>query len=153
VAPLCSIGYLIGESFGWGEWVGNLTDTRYNQTNQLEGEGKSNGIYFLSTHIVPNWSVAYIKYCRVALGLRGLYWWGLTLLPLLLLGVNAYAVIVAIFVLAIGFPLACELGYLSSSHFSFKMFNFNVAGGWEHQEIWYGLIQDLTLLALVLNMF
>ena len=73
VAPLCSIGYLIGESFGWGEWVGNLTTHRKNKTDTLEDEGENNGIKYIATRLVPNWSVAYLKYCRVALGLRGLY--------------------------------------------------------------------------------
>lgn len=41
------IGYVLGESFGWGEWIGTLTGDR--NFKQLNEEGKNNGIQWLAS--------------------------------------------------------------------------------------------------------
>lgn len=146
IAIACSFGYIIGESFGWGEWVGNLCDEdkRKNNITQLEGEGKNNGIQYIATRLVPNWSVAYLKYCRVALVLRGIYWWLPTLAPLYFVGFNPLVILVCVAVLSVGFPLACELGYYFSDKISFEKYGVSFRGGWELQEGFYGILQDLV---------
>lgn len=143
VAILCTIGYILGESMGWGEWVGNLTTHRKNKTDTLEDEGAKNGIKYIATKLVPSWNVAFIKYCRIALGIRGLYWWSLALLPLFYVSTLP---LVAIILLGVSFPLACEIGYFSSKLWNFKHMN----GGWEHSEVWYGLMQDVVLISLLI---
>ena len=143
VSIAVGLGYIIGESFGWGEWIGNLTTNRKNKTDTLEDEGENNGIKYIATKLVPNWSVAYLKYCRVALVLRGLYWWTPTLIALCFI-TNPFLVISCVIVLALSFPLACELGYHTSKLWNFKY----MTGGWEHQEVWYGLFQDMVLISL-----
>ena len=142
VSVAVGLGYIIGESFGWGEWIGNLTTHRKNKTDTLEDEGENNGIKYIATKLVPNWNVAFIKYCRVALGIRGIYWWLPTLAPLYFVGFSVVSITVAIAVLSIGFPIACEIGYYTSKLWNFKHMN----GGWEHSEVWYGLMQDLVLI-------
>ena len=144
VSLAVAIGYVLGESFGWGEWVGNLSVHRKETTDTLEDEGKNNGIQYVAIRLVPNWSVAYLKYCRVALVLRGLYWWTPTLIALCFI-VNPLLVVSCMVVLAICFPLACELGYITSKLWNFKYMD----GGWEHSEVWYGLFQDLVIFSLI----
>lgn len=144
IAIICSLGYLLGESFGWGEWVGNLTTHRRNTTETLEDEGEKNGIKYIATRLAPDWPNNYLRYCRVALVLRGAYWWLLALGALLYVSCW-YAL--GIVVLSLAFPLACELGYYTSKLWNFKFMN----GGWEHQEVWYGLMQDVIIFSLLLG--
>lgn len=145
IAIACAFGYLIGESFGWGEWLGNLVEKRKNEAETLEDEGEKNGIKYIATRLVPNWSVAYLKYCRVALVLRGLYWWTPTLIALCFI-TNPFLVISCVIVLALSFPLACELGYFISKRLSFKF--LELSSGWTWQEVIYGLLQDIVLISL-----
>jgi len=148
VAIAVCIGYILGESFGWGEWVGNLTGWKKNTTEQLEDEGRSNGIQWLATHIVKDYKYNFIKYCRVALTIRGIYWWLPTLAPLYFVGINPVNIAVAVVFLGIGFPLACEIGHRTSKLWSFKF----MENGWVHQEVWYGFMQDIAIIYLIVTM-
>jgi len=146
VSLASGLGYLLGESFGWGEWVGNLAVNKYNITDTIGKEGKNNGIQWIAKKIVPNYLTNYIRYCNVALAIRGSYWWLPTLLPLYFVGFNLGYLLLAAILLSIGFPIACWLGYKTESKFSFKY----MYGGWAHQEVWYGLIQDIILISLII---
>ena len=145
VASIVAVGYVLGESFGWGEWVGTLTGDR--NFKQLNEEGKNNGIQWLASKVIDP-SKDWINYCRVALTIRGFYWWLPTLAPLYFVGFSVVSITVAVAVLSIGFPLACELGRLTAPLFSFEYKTFSIKGGWEHSEVWYGLMQDLVLIGL-----
>ena len=48
----------------------------------------------------------------------------------------------------IGFPIACEIGYLLRDKISFEKYGLEFRGGWELQEGAYGLMQDLVLITL-----
>lgn len=148
VSIAVGLGYIIGESFGWGLWVGCLSVHRENTTNKTEDEGANNGIQWLARKIVPNYLDNFVNYCRVALTIRGFYWWLPTLAPLYFVGFNPLVLLGCIAFLSVGFPLACEIGYRTAPLFSFDKYGFSVSGGWEHQEVWYGLMQDLVLIAL-----
>jgi hypothetical protein len=141
VALAVGIGYVIGESFGWGEWVGNITELRKDKTDTLEDEGAKNGIKYIATRLVPDWNVSYMLYCYTALVLRGMYWWTLALISLIF---YSYWALLGIVVLALAFPISCELGHHTSKLWNFKHMN----GGWEHSEVWYGLFQDMVLISL-----
>lgn len=81
----CAVGYDLGERMGWGLWIGNLTDHRY-KTSPDDGEGANNGIQWMARKIVPNYLYNFVNYCRVALTIRGFYWWLPTLAPLYFVG-------------------------------------------------------------------
>lgn len=151
VSIAVGLGYIIGESFGWGLWVGSLTVHRESTPNKTEDEGANNGIQWLSRKLVPNYLENWLTYCRVALTIRGLYWWLPTLAPLYFVGFSVDSLAIAIILLSVGFPLACELGYRTSKMFEFNKYGFSVVGGWEHQEVWYGLMQDIVLISLILT--
>lgn len=152
VSVAVGLGYIIGESFGWGEWVGNLSVHRKETTATLEDEGKNNGIQWLASKIVPNYTTNYINYCRVALTIRGFYWWLPTLAPLYFVGLSWVAIAVAVAVLSVGFPVACEVGYRLRDKIKFHRYGLSIAGGWEIQEAVYGLIQDAVFVGIILVM-
>jgi len=149
VALMVGIGYVLGESFGWGEWVGNLSVHRMVQIDSLKDEGVTNGIQWLSKKLVPNYLTNYIKYCRVALSIRGLYWWIPTIAPLYFVGVNPYLLIGSILALSICFPIACELGYKNSNYLEFKYKFLEYKGAWELQEGFYGIMQDVVFIIII----
>ena len=145
VALAVGIGYVIGESFGWGEWVGNLTTHRSKIALEFD-EGKSNGIQWMARKIVPNYLDNWLTYCRVAMTIRGFYWAMPTLAPLYFVGFNPYVLLGCIVFLSIGFPLAYDLGYYLRDKISFEKFGLSFKGGWELGEGFYGLMQDLVLI-------
>ena len=73
-----AIGYLAGESMGRGEWIGGIirNDT---STPVPRRNGQKNGIQWIATRVTTLDSQ---NYFRVALAIRGFYWWFLTLIPL-----------------------------------------------------------------------
>lgn len=146
VALAVWLGYIIGESFGWGLWVGTLSVQRDRVINKTEEEGANNGIQWLSRKIIHNYLDNWINYCRVALAIRGLYWWLPTLAPLYFVGFSVELLTLMILALSIGFPLACELGYYFRDKISFDKFGLSYNGGWELQEGFYGLMQDIVLI-------
>ena len=150
VALAVGLGYIIGESFGWGEWIGNLS-VHKSDVGVLGDEGKNNGIQWLASKIVPDYTTNYINYCRVALSIRGFYWWIPTLAPLYFVGFSVELLTFMILALSIGFPIACELGYYFRDKISFEKFGLSYSGGWELQEGFYGLMQDMVLISLVLT--
>ena len=149
VSVAVGLGYIIGESFGWGEWVGNLTTHRSKIALEFD-EGKSNGIQWMARKIVPNYLDNWLNYCRVALTIRGFYWWLPTLAPLYFVGFNQYVLLGCIVFLSVGFPIACELGYYFRDKVSFEKFGLSYIGGWELQEGFYGLMQDMVLISLLI---
>ena len=148
VSLAVAIGYVLGESFGWGDWVGCLTGNRNNYKDTTD-EGKSNGIMWLSQKIVHDWKTNFIEYSRVALTIRGFYWWLPTLTPLYFVGFNPLVLLGCILFLSVGFPIACEIGYLLRDKISFEKYGLEFIGGWELQEGVYGLMQDLVIITLI----
>lgn len=146
VAIAVAFGYVLGESFGWGEWIGTLTSGEkyyifYNHTT----EGQNNGIKWMASIFFDTYE-DWTNYCRLALTIRGFYWWLPTLAPLYFVGISMNTLLLAILLLSIGFPIACEIGYHTTTKFNFK----HMGSGWEHQEVWYGLMQDIILGGLII---
>jgi hypothetical protein len=58
------LGYVAGESFGWGDPVGNITETRYRGSKEffMTADGENNGIRFLTNLILKPWKIATILY-------------------------------------------------------------------------------------------
>ena len=149
VSVAVGLGYTIGESFGWGLWVGTLTVQREKgYALHDEGEGRNNGIEWIASHIIKPTQESWLNYCRVALTIRGFYWWLPTLAPLYFVGFNPLFLAGCITFLSIGFPIACELGYYFRDKVSFEKFGLSYSGGWEIQDGFYGLVQDVVLLSL-----
>lgn len=139
LAIICGLGYLAGEAKGWGVWVGALTSHGGDRD-----ESESRGIEWLAGLFVSR--AHWLVYCRLALAIRGLLWWLPVFVPLAFAGL--YAAPLLAVALAVGFPLACELGYRTKFIFTFKKFEVNTA--WARQELFYGAMQDAAFLVLFL---
>ena len=158
------VAYLVGESKGWGEWVGALTRWETKDEEWLQQQYKDNeGVGFPYIHQIANAIVKeqiegtleeklkqYHKYAALALTLRGMFWWGLVYGTASMFGVvNVLESVVITVVLGIGFPVACWLG--KKMDFSRKYGILHLSRGWENQELAYGVMQGFALGFVVLS--
>ena len=151
------VAYLIGESKGWGEWVGALTrwETKNEEWLQRQYDDEEGwGLPFI--HNIANFVfkekiegtleerlIQYNKYAITALAIRGIVWWGLVYGVMALFGViSGMTALVATIALGIGFPIACELGKRWDYNKKFGI--LHLSRGWENQEIIYGLMQGIV---------
>lgn len=151
------VAYLVGESKGWGEWVGALTrwetkDEEWLQNQYDDDEGW--GLPFI--HNIANFIckeqiegtleeklIQYNKYVITALVIRGMLWWGLVYGVMAAFGViSVLTAVIATVLLGIGFPVACELGKRWDYNKKFGI--LHLSRGWENQEIVYGLMQGIV---------
>ena len=157
------VAYLVGESKGWGEWVGALTRWETKDEEWLQRQYKDNeGVGFPYIHQIANAITKeqiegtleerlkqYHKYATLALTLRGMFWWGLVYGVMALFGViSVLTAVVVTVLLGIGFPVACELGKRWDYNKKFGILSFS--RGWENQEVVYGLMQGLVFWFVVL---
>jgi hypothetical protein len=157
------IAYLVGESKGWGEWVGALTRWEPKDENWLlkqyrDNEGKKFPfIHQISNSIIPEKMDGtledrleqYNMYATLALALRGMYWWGLVYGVLLAFGEISLSIfLVATILLGVGFPIACFIGRQITYTKKYGFLHFS--RGWENQEIIYGLFQGAVLWFVVM---
>lgn len=155
---LVLIAYLVGESKGWGEWIGALTRWESKDEKWLEKQYKDNeGVGFPYIHQIANCVIKeqvegtleeklkqYNKYATLALTLRGVYWWSLVYGVIAWFGlINLYEYTAIVAILGIGFPIACEIGKMITSNG--KIWIINYSRGWENQELVYGFIQGIAL--------
>ncbi len=153
IGILVLIGFLIGESFGWGKWVGALCYPETKTDLQKEYEDKE-GYNFPFIHYVANFIIPekkyFFKYCNLALGIRG-FVWGLFIY--LSLVVFNYISILELFILCliygIGFSFACYLSRKKS--FNYKSKFISIVGKWETQEIYYGLIHLFCIWYIIIK--
>ena len=156
--------YLVGESKGWGEWVGALTRYDTKDENWLEKQYKDNeGVGFPYIHQIANSIVKeqiegefeaklkqYHRYATLALILRGMFWWGLVYGVLAGFGlISAVETMLITVLLGVGFPIACWLGKIIKYEAKFGVIEFK--RGWENQEVMYGLIQGLCLWYVIIK--
>lgn len=137
LAIICGLGYLAGETKGWGVWVGALTSHGGDK-----GESESRSIEWLAGRFIPR--AHWLAFCRACLFIRGLVWWLPVFVPLVFAGV--YAAPLLAIALAAGFPLACELGYCT--RFKFRLKKLEIESAWARQELFYGAMQDIAFLIL-----
>ena len=155
IGILVVIGFLIGESFGWGKWVGALCYPETKTDLQKEFEDKE-GYNFPFIHYVAIFFIKekdnFFAYCNLSLLIRG-FIWGLFIY--LSLVVFNYISILELFILCliygVGFPLACYLSRKKS--FNYKNKFISIVGKWETQEIYYGFIHFVCNAYIILKVF
>ncbi len=156
------VAYLVGESKGWGEWVGSLTrhepwDEQMLQHCYKDDEGKTFPfIYHISNFFIKEkidgtfeeQCNQYRKHATLALILRGMYWWLPVYLVLAIFQIITYqeALIIAT-LLGIAFPIAAEIGrrITFTKTYDLKFIKLSFSQGWENQEVVYGLFQGIAL--------
>ena len=156
------IAYLVGESKGWGEWVGSLTRTEPWDEELIalvyrDDEGKTFPFiyqianFFIKEKIDGTFEEQckqYRKHATLALMLRGFYWWLPVYLVLAAFGVISWQVALVCAVgLGLAFPLAAEIGRIIKFEriYDLKFIKLSFSPGWENQEIVYGAIQGIVM--------
>jgi hypothetical protein len=151
-AVLMILSYIIGESFGWGKWVGALAyPYQITKDMKAEREGIYNGIFWLANKIRPM-SESYHNHCYTALVIRGFYWWIPVFSVLWYFNIVAlwYAIVASV-ILAFAFPESVILARDYNKEIPTIRFGFfSVNGIWEKSEIIYGFCMDLVLLGIIL---
>ena len=134
LSGLVAIIYFIPLTSGWGTWDCIATDREATKPNPYS-EG------WLGVQQIAEWLYSsdkdWLTHCRIALLVDG----SLRALWVLFLpsGYLFYPL------MASAFLFASELGYYTSKLWNFKY----MTGGWEHQEVIYGVLQDLVLIGVV----
>ena len=162
------IAYLIGESKGWGEWVGSLTrhepwTEELLEHNYKDDEGKTFPFiyqianFFIKEKIDGTFEEQckqYRKHATLALMLRGMYWWLPVYLVLAAFGVISWEIaVIAGVVLGIAFPIAAELGrrWEFDKSYDLKFIKLSFSQGWENQEVVYGAFQGIVMWSIVIG--
>ena len=112
---LSIILYPLGESFGWGKWIGTCIDkkSRYDEKEgyrKIFGIEINDGIHLLANSIVKERD-DFLLYSRIALMIRAVYWF----LPLFILAAvlgctSIIQFIIALLIISIAFPISIEIG-------------------------------------------
>ena len=141
--------YILGESYGWGKWIGYLTSEGAPKNyNDKEGE-QFPFIHFIAETFVEQYT-NYTWYCRVALFFRGLFWWMPLYTLFYFIGlINITEMLSLSFLLGIAFPISCEIGKVLN--YTGNVWIVHYQKGWENQELVYGLFQGLALWYVLLN--
>ena len=105
---------------------------------------------FVVVPIVPFEIDNALRYSRVFLVIRGIYWWAIPMIGVSML-VGIIPAVVALAVLSLGWPIAAELGYYIGEVKGkvYKFWGLSYERGWEMQEGVYGVLQDLVLVGLI----
>ena len=157
------VAYLVGESKGWGKWVGALTrwepkDEKWLEEQYLDNEGKTFPfIHQIANYVVPEKIDGtleqklkqYNKYAILATTLRGIYWFlPMTLVAIFTGLISWYFGLISLVFVGLAFPLACWLGRITNINGKIGIINYS--RGWENQEIYYGMFQGLVFWFVVL---
>lgn len=129
IAIEVALGYLAGESMGWGDWVGQQCGSPLKCGN----EGEGNGIKWLASKFYP---CGTMQYNKVALITRGIYWWLPALAPLMFV-TNPITILLAVLTMAFGFQISLDL-----ARYDGKL-------KWNDAESIYGRIQGVVILSLI----
>ena len=145
--------FLLGESFGWGKWLGALCYPETKTDLEKEYQDKE-GYNFPFIHHIANFIVNekkdFFKYCNLALFFRGIIWALCLYLALFIFGyINIFEYLIISLIYGIGFPLACYLSRLKT--FNYKNKFVSIVGKWENQELVYGLMQGIALWYVILS--
>jgi hypothetical protein len=140
LSGLVAIIYFIPLTSGWGTWDCIATDREAIKPNPYS-EGWL-GVQQIAEWVYPS-DKDWLTHCRIALLVDGIFraLWVL----IFAFFIDIYIVIPCFIVLSCAFLLASELGYYTSKLWNFKY----MTGGWEHQEVIYGVLQDLVLIGVV----
>ena len=162
------IAYLLGESAGWGKWLGWLvTDVDKRNIELVEWHQKDNEgkgypwIHYVSSLFLPEKDKSFMdserisrqtSFSTLALTIRGIYWWLPVYLVLAAFSIISFteAFIISI-LLGMCFPVAAFIGL--NWHFKFKFKMFELSRGWENQEFIYGLFQGSAILYIIFKLF
>ena len=126
-----AVAYLLGESDGWGKWIGHIT-------NGGDSRNEKEGIFGIATYIGKLVSPTnYYIECVISLAIRGIQWWILYAIVLYIAGVSITTCILFTIILGSTMPLA----YILATKYMYD--------GWEGGEIIYGGFMGVALYYII----
>ena len=136
--------YVAGESYSWGKWVSYIC---FPENHEKEYDNKT-GRNFPWIHYIANFFIDqekdYLNYCRLALSIRGLFWFLPMLAFLYFIDlIVLWQLIFGTVILSLGFPVAADLSRYYNPRIEYKY--FVCKNNWETQECIYGLFQFLGI--------
>lgn len=136
--------YLLGESYSWGKWVSYLCFPENHEKEFENKTGKSFPFIHFTANFIIDQKKDYLNYCRLALALRGFYWFFPMILFLFLISlIDIYQLLFSTILLSFGFPLAAELSRFYNPKLNFKF--LICENNWETQECIYGFFHFLGI--------
>ena len=144
--------YVLGESYGWGVWAGAMgydEPAKELMMNGSQEEARHTGIRQIADFLIGPKKYGWFN-AALALAIRGFYWFAPLLLIVFFRGhIGVSTLVAALFILSFGFPLSFTFARMSSMYGGINRSEFKTA--WEQGEVWYGAMQDLVLLLIVLD--
>lgn len=147
--------YILGESFAWGKWVGFITmkDRETYKPKEIGDYINDDGMSFPYIHYIANFFIKqrndYLNYCRLALGIRGFFWWVLPLSFLYFINlIVLWQLVFGLIVVSVGFPIAGELSRYVCIEYRSRF--LNLSRGWENQEVIYGFFHFIGITLMIL---
>ena len=148
-ALLPAVGYVVGEDWGWGKWIGGIIH-HGEEPDYVRRQGYRSGIHPIANALIDEHK-HYLAYCRLALMLRGIWWWVPVLVPFYIFGCfgdwgrGGIKLAIAIVAFGLAFPLSVEL----SRQWNLRRPEFNGSLTWAQAEIVYGALHGGFLGLLV----
>lgn len=158
-----AVWYMLGQSLGWGKYVGAIivfsetcltelnpwgNDALQKSFNQAPGGLCSTTIHYV-TNLFYDHDSEYLPHCLLALSLRGLYWWGPVAIGLGLVGaVNIYIALIGLFILCIGFPMSVAVAAFIAWDCDFDC--VLAIDAWSLSEYVYGFLHGLVFIFMFL---
>ena len=157
-AILFPLSFWAGETPQTGKWIGYLVERRFLSHND-DNRGFFHDLIHIPANAIFNEETNYYKYAFLGLAIRGLIWFGVAMLPAIILnnilsdynlGINI-ALIVSIILMGVGFPFSFYISFRPEN----KMFPYikYLTGNtctwtelnWAYGELVYGFIFGLIL--------
>ena len=147
---IVATGFIIGESMGFGKWVGALC---YPETKKdlFKEFADKEGYKFPYIHYIAETFIEerdnFFAYCNLALAIRGFIWGLLIYIPLSFDYISILELFALSLIYGIGFPFACWLSRKKSFNYESKF--ISIKDRWETQEVYYGFIHMLCNIYVV----
>jgi len=154
LAVIMIVAYKLGELWGTGKWIGSIVQNLtvwFDDDQDGDGEGRKSGILFL-TNLFVNEKKHFLWHCRLALAIRGVYWWAPVLLVFYLMeSITGAEFGLASLVLGITFTISCDLARVIDVRDEWIIPNFMDGPDvkWELSELIYGFIQGIVFMMLM----
>lgn len=147
---LMFVAFLLGESFGWGKWLGSLAYPKL-VTDDIKNarEGYSNGIHWIANKLSPQ-DKDFLQYCYTALAIRGIYWWLPVYLVIWWAGIISWPISLSLLMLlSILFPVSVLLAREYEEVIpTVNLKWLSIDGVWEKTEVVYGIFIGLLAVAV-----
>ena len=134
---------------GARQWIGSIIhpdgDPQYEKR-----QGYESGIHQVANALIKE-RQHYLAFCRLALALRGVWWWVPVFVPFYIFGcfgdwrIGAIKLAAGVVALGVGFPLSVE----ASRRWNLRQAEYSGNVAWAEAEVFYGALHGVVLVLLL----